>query len=129
MGNKEVKSDKSDNANLTPAELWLKREPKDYTVRFTFKESGDLGMRLSQDVPPWVLEVRDGSLASTKAPKVPVGGLVIAVNGHPIKEGRNGVYSESNQEALKMLHDDTQRPVVVDITWPVDVPAPIVKYA
>merc|ERR1712203_394491 len=34
------------------AKRWLKEEPKKGVVRYTFKESPPLGLKLSQDVPP-----------------------------------------------------------------------------
>merc|ERR1712196_68125 len=61
-----------DDSNLTAAEKWLKSEPRDDVVRFTFKDPGDIGLRISDAVPPCVLEVRDGSLGAKKAPKPPL---------------------------------------------------------
>ena len=58
-------------------------------VRYTFRDDGLLGIRLSRDVPPWILEVRDGTLAARKAPKVPVGGVVTAINGYDLSEKEN----------------------------------------
>lgn len=124
---------------LSLAEAYLNGEPKDDCVRYTFEEKGELGLHLSKDIPPWVLEVHDGHHAAKKAPKVPVGGIVIAVNGIEIKEGLNGVYSDGYQQARKLLGaacssavSDTNpdvRPIILDIKWPADVKTPNVKRA
>mmetsp|Transcript_174966 Transcript_174966/g.425693 ORF Transcript_174966/g.425693 Transcript_174966/m.425693 type:complete len:573 (+) Transcript_174966:8-1726(+) len=103
------------------AEAWLRREPKDGVVRFTFKEEGDLGLRLSRDVVPWILEVQDGTPAARKAPRTPVGGIVIAVNGYELLE--EDPYSA---EALKAMN---RRPAILDIQWPGDQRLPVVKHA
>mmetsp|Transcript_40480 Transcript_40480/g.96522 ORF Transcript_40480/g.96522 Transcript_40480/m.96522 type:complete len:80 (+) Transcript_40480:1-240(+) len=78
-----------------------------------------LGIRLSRDVPPWILEVRDGTLAARKAPKVPVGGVVMSINGYDLS-------MKENPWAVKAL---AKRPVVLDVDWPIDVPMPSVMSA
>lgn len=110
------------------ADAWLKREPKQGVVRFTFKDEGDLGLRLSQELPPWILEVRDGSLAAKKAPRVPLGGVVIAINGHELaaEEGQEAAAKEAAKEAIKALE---RRPAILDVRWPGDLRPPVVKYA
>eukprot|EP00933_Yihiella_yeosuensis_P041841 TRINITY_DN36245_c0_g1_i1.p1 TRINITY_DN36245_c0_g1~~TRINITY_DN36245_c0_g1_i1.p1 ORF type:complete len:597 (+),score=141.34 TRINITY_DN36245_c0_g1_i1:75-1793(+) len=97
----------------------LGKDPPKGQVRFSFHETGSLGIRLSRDVPPWVLEVRDGTLAARKAPRVPIGGIVVAVNGYDLS-------LKENPHAIKAL---ANRPVVMDIEWPVDQALPSVKYA
>lgn len=98
---------------------WLERPPRQGVVRYTFRDSGPLGMRFSKDTPPWVLEVRDGSLAARKAPRVPVAGVVIAINGYEILENDG---SDATKDLL-------QRPVVLDVQWPHDQPLPSVSRA
>lgn len=112
---------RSDDPRRKAAEAWLRREPRDGTVRFTFKEEGDLGLHTSRDLPPWILEVRDGSPAARKAPRVPLGGIVIAVNGHELAQD-----DSFSHEAMKNLN---RRPVVLDIKWPGDQRLPVVKNA
>lgn len=101
------------------AEQWLEKDPKQGVVRFTFKDSSPLGLRLSKDMPPWVLEVKDGLLGARKAPRVPLGGIVIAINGYKLTE-------ENCQEVTKAL---ALRPVILDIQWPEDQLLPGAKYA
>jgi hypothetical protein len=102
------------------AEKYLKTAPLKGVVRFTFDMSGPLGLRLSRDVPPWILEVRDGTLAARKAPKVPVGGVVLAVNGYELKDKEN---SAATQKALQV------RPVILDVEWPIDQTMPAISRA
>lgn len=97
----------------------LSKPPKKGIVRYTFRDEGLLGIRLSRDVPPWILEVRDGTLAARKAPKVPIGGVVMAINGYDLSVS-------ANPWAFKAL---AKRPVVLDIDWPIDVPMPSVSSA
>lgn len=112
---------------LTPAERmrkecaddFLKKAPAKGVVRYNFDQNGPLGIRLSRDVPPWILEVRDGTLAAKKAPRVPVGGVVAAVNGYELSEA-------DNSGAIAGL---AKRPVILDIEWPTDQGAPIVNRA
>lgn len=108
-----------DAARTAAAEAYLKRSPEVGVVRFTFTEGGQLGLRLSQDVPPWILEVKDGSLAARKAPRVPLGGIVVAINGYELNEQQCKV-------ALKAL---STRPVTLDILWPEDQALPNVVHA
>jgi len=97
----------------------LSKPPKKGIVRYTFRDEGLLGIRLSRDVPPWILEVRDGTLAARKAPKVPVGGVLMSINGYDLSV-------KENPNAVKAL---AKRPVVLDIDWPIDVPMPSVSSA
>lgn len=101
------------------AEAYLKRPLEVGVVRFTFTEGGQLGLRLSQDVQPWILEVKDGSLAARKAPRVPLGGIVIAINGYELSQ-------QGCKEALRAL---STRPVTLDILWPNDQALPSVVHA
>lgn len=103
------------------AEQWLRSEPKSGVVRYTYKEEGDIGLHLSKDIPPWVLKVIDGSVSARKAPKVPIGGIVIAVNGYEFIEG-------DCEEASKALANQTSRPIALDVKWPDDIDPPVVKY-
>lgn len=98
---------------------WLSKPPKKGVVRYTFKDQGQLGLRMSRDVPPWILEVRDGSLAAKKAPRVPVAGVVLAVNGYDLSQ-------KGCEEAMESLK---KRPVVLDILWPADQGTPLVNKA
>jgi len=112
---------------LSPEELERKKAAKEFltqapvlgVVRYTFAQDGVLGLRLSRDVPPWILEVRDGSLSAKKAPRVPVGGVVMAVNGYELTE-------KDNQLAIKGL---AKRPVIIDVKWPEDQGKPMVNRA
>eukprot|EP00931_Biecheleriopsis_adriatica_P055334 TRINITY_DN32688_c0_g1_i1.p1 TRINITY_DN32688_c0_g1~~TRINITY_DN32688_c0_g1_i1.p1 ORF type:complete len:560 (+),score=140.11 TRINITY_DN32688_c0_g1_i1:71-1750(+) len=97
----------------------LGKPPAKGIVRYTFRDEGLLGLRLSRDVPPWVLEVREGTLAGRKVPRVPVGGVVVAINGFDISK-------KENPMAMKGL---AKRPVVLDIDWPIDQPLPAVSSA
>lgn len=108
-----------EKAAQAKAEAWLSREPKKGVVRFTFKEPGPLGLRFSKDIPPWILVVNDGSPASRKAPRVPVAGIVTAVNGYEIT-------AKDCQDVMAGLK---KRPVVLDVDWPVDQDLPIVNRA
>eukprot|EP00928_Gymnodinium_smaydae_P030750 TRINITY_DN2277_c0_g1_i1.p1 TRINITY_DN2277_c0_g1~~TRINITY_DN2277_c0_g1_i1.p1 ORF type:complete len:551 (-),score=81.26 TRINITY_DN2277_c0_g1_i1:34-1686(-) len=108
-----------DDSKTKAAEKWLKREPGERVVRYTFNDSGPLGLRLSKDVPPWILEVKDGHLGARKAPRVPLGGVVLAINGIQLNE-------EDSQEATKAL---SLRPLIMDIRWPEDQEMPPVKHA
>lgn len=101
------------------AEAFLKKDPKKGVVRYTFKQDGPLGLRFSKDVPPWILAVADGSPAARKAPRVPLAGIVTAVNGHLITE-------KDCQEVMQGLK---KRPVTLDIDWPVDQDLPVVNRA
>lgn len=101
------------------AEAWLKKEPKPRVVRFTFTDCGPLGLRFSKDVPPWILAVNDGTQAARKAPRVPVAGIVTAVNGHEIT-------AKDCQDVMQGLK---KRPVILDVDWPVDQELPIVNRA
>merc|ERR1712194_27552 len=83
---------------------FLKRAPKVGVVRYTFNDFGSLGLRLSQDVPPWILEVRDGSLSAKKAPRVPIAGIIEAVNGRELTQ----------ENCQKVVMDLQKRPVVLD---------------
>mmetsp|Transcript_43387 Transcript_43387/g.125422 ORF Transcript_43387/g.125422 Transcript_43387/m.125422 type:complete len:262 (-) Transcript_43387:21-806(-) len=105
-----------EKAKRKVAEEWLKKGPKKGVVRYTFKADGPLGLRFSKDVPPWILAVNDGSPAARKAPRVPLGGIVIAVNGYELTE-------KNCQEAMQGLK---KRPVVLDIDWPCDQELPVV---
>merc|ERR1719382_1266269 len=106
----ELKERAEQEARKEVAEQWLKKDPKKGVVRYTFRESGPLGLRFSKDVPPWILEVRDGSLAAKKAPRVPVAGIVLAVNGYELSE-------KDCTEAMQALK---KRPVILDVEWPID---------
>ncbi|CAE7230383.1 unnamed protein product [Symbiodinium pilosum] len=97
----------------------LSKPPKKGIVRYTFRDEGLLGIRLSRDVPPWILEVREGTLSYRKNPRVPVGGVVIAINGYDLS-------SKENPWAIKAL---AKRPVVLDVDWPIDIPMPSVSSA
>lgn len=112
---------RSDDPRRKAAEAWLRKDPKEGVVRFTFREEGDLGFRLSKDVVPWILEVRDGTPAAKKAPRVPVGGMIIAVNGYELSEE-----DPSSPEALRAM---SRRPAVLDIQWPGDQRMPVAKHA
>jgi len=101
------------------ARAWLSKEPRKGVVRFTFKNPGPLGLRFSKDIPPWILQVTDGSPAARKAPRVPVAGIVIAVNGHEIT-------AKDCQDVMQGLK---KRPVVLDVDWPVDQDMPVVNRA
>merc|ERR1712150_448167 len=92
------------------AQEYLQKDPKLGTVRFTFTTEGPLGLRFSKDVPPWILSVADGSPAARKAPRVPVAGIVAAVNG----------YEVTKEDCGSVLQGLKSRPVVLDIDWPVD---------
>jgi len=98
---------------------WLAAQPPEDCVRFTFDQEGALGMRLSSDVPPRIEEVKDGSLSAKKAPRVPVGGVVLAVNGYVLSE-------KDNAHVIKAL---AKRPVVIDVLWPEDRMKPSVNRA
>lgn len=104
---------------LECAKDFLKKTPKEGTVRFNFDKEGPLGLRLSRDVPPWILEVRDGSLAAKKAPRVPVGGVVLAVNGYELN-------APDNAGAIAGLG---KRPCILDVEWPDDQAKPMVNRA
>lgn len=108
-----------EEAREDKARAWRAKEPKKGVVRFTFKDPGPLGLRFSKDVPPWILSVTDGSPAARKAPRVPVAGIVIAVNGHAIT-------AKDCQDVMQGLK---KRPVVLDIDWPVDQDMPVVNRA
>mmetsp|Transcript_87641 Transcript_87641/g.183260 ORF Transcript_87641/g.183260 Transcript_87641/m.183260 type:complete len:270 (+) Transcript_87641:83-892(+) len=110
-----------EKARAEAAAKWLAKEPKKGTVRYTFKEEGPLGLRFSKDIPPWILVVSDGSPAAKKAPRVPVAGIVIAINGYEITEEKGDM-----QEVMQGLK---KRPVILDIDWPVDQDLPIVNRA
>jgi len=97
----------------------LSKPPKKGIVRYTFRDEGLLGIRLSRDVPPWILEVREGTLSYRKNPRVPVGGVVIAINGYDLS-------SKENPSAIKAL---AKRPVVLDVDWPIDIPMPAASSA
>lgn len=101
------------------AMAWLRKDPKKGVVRFTFTDIGPLGLRFSKDVPPWILQVNDGTQAARKAPRVPVAGIVTAINGFEITE-------KGCQEVMEGLK---KRPVILDIDWPVDQELPIVNRA
>jgi len=101
------------------AAAWLAAAPQDDVVRFTFDQEGALGLKLSGDAPPQILEVKDGSLSAKKAPRVPVGGVVLAVNGYILSE-------KDNAQVIKAL---AKRPVVLDILWPEDKMKPSVNRA
>jgi len=107
------------HAKNEAAQVWLKKEPKSGTMRYTFRDPGPLGCRFSKDVPPWILSVNDGSPAAKKVPRVPVAGIVTHVNGHAITE-------KDCQEVMEGLK---KRPVVLDVDWPVDQELPIVNRA
>merc|ERR1712050_604755 len=77
---------KEEQIRKEAAAAWLEKAPQKGVVRYTFQNEGPLGLRFSRDVPPWILEVRDGSLSAKKAPRVPVGGIVLAVNGYELTE-------------------------------------------
>lgn len=111
-----IKAKEELEARQLAAQTWLATRPAEGVVRFTFKEEGPLGLRFSKDVPPWILEVKDGSLAARKAPRVPTAGIVIAVNGHEVTEK----HCQDVMLALK------RRPVVLDVEWPVDQVMPSV---
>lgn len=98
------------------ADEWLSKTPADGVVRYTFSVTGRLGIRLSRDVPPWILEVMDGTLAAKKAPRVPVGGIVKAINGYDVSQSKN-------EKAVQAL---AKRPVVLDVEWPTDQGRPTV---
>jgi len=123
----QAQAQNDDDAHLTEdqrrkkeaAAKWLKKEPQAGVVRYTFTLEGPLGLRFSKDVPPWILAVNDGSPAAKKAPRVPLAGMVIAVNGHEVTE-------EDCQEVMQGLK---KRPVVLDIAWPVDGDLPSVNRA
>lgn len=106
-------------AKAEAAAAWLKRDPKKGVVRYTFKQDCPLGLRFSQDVPPWILGVNDGSQAARKAPRVPIGGVVIAVNGYELTQ-------KNCQEAMQGLK---KRPVFLDVDWPIDQSLPVVNRA
>eukprot|EP00928_Gymnodinium_smaydae_P060459 TRINITY_DN4412_c0_g4_i1.p1 TRINITY_DN4412_c0_g4~~TRINITY_DN4412_c0_g4_i1.p1 ORF type:complete len:555 (+),score=137.56 TRINITY_DN4412_c0_g4_i1:127-1791(+) len=101
------------------AKAWLKKQPRAGVVRYTFSTEGSLGLRLSRDVPPWILEVKEGSLSYKKVPRVPLGGIVLAVNGYELTE-------KGTTEAIKAL---AKRPVVLDVQWPEDQGKPTVNRA
>eukprot|EP00747_Dinoflagellata_sp_TGD_P024424 gnl/TRDRNA2_/TRDRNA2_130538_c0_seq2.p1 gnl/TRDRNA2_/TRDRNA2_130538_c0~~gnl/TRDRNA2_/TRDRNA2_130538_c0_seq2.p1 ORF type:complete len:600 (-),score=137.78 gnl/TRDRNA2_/TRDRNA2_130538_c0_seq2:89-1840(-) len=116
--------EEKDAVRKAAAEEWLKKPPKKGVIRYTFKDDiitlgNPLGLRFSKDVPPWILEVKDGSLAAKKAPRVPVGGIVLAINGMDLSE-------KDNEEALLGLK---KRPVILDVEWPEDQGLPTVRYA
>merc|ERR1712151_559938 len=92
------------------AKAYLAKLPEKGVVRYTFLDEGTLGIRLSRDVPPWILEVRDGTLSAKKAPRVPVGGVVLAVNGFELKEKDDKIVAECLP----------RRPVILDVQWPLD---------
>eukprot|EP00913_Durusdinium_trenchii_P030904 g28945.t1 len=106
----EEEETQEDIATKQQAQDMHPKPPKKGIVRYTFRDEGLLGIRLSRDVPPWILEVRDGTLAARKAPKVPVGGVVTAINGYDLSV-------KENPRALRAL---ARRPVVLDIDWPMD---------
>jgi len=121
-----VEKDKQDKpltdeekAKQEAAAAYLKKDPKKGVVRYTFTQDGPLGLRFSKDVPPWILGVADGSPAARKAPRVPLAGIVTAVNGYEITE-------KDVQEVMQGLK---KRPVVLDIDWPVDQDLPVVNKA
>jgi len=123
LGLRELEDDRplteEEKAMQEEAEANLKRIPEDGFVRYTFEMDGPIGVRFSRDLPPWILAITDGSLAARKAPRVPLGGIVHAVNGYKI--------TESNAEpVMKQL---SRRPVHLDVQWPEDQGAPNVKYA
>jgi len=101
------------------ADDFLTKAPATGVVRYTFNAQGRLGIRLSRDVPPWILEVADGTLAAKKAPRVPVGGVVLAVNGYELAK-------QDDQAAIEGL---AKRPVILDIEWPTDQSRPSVNRA
>jgi len=106
-------------AKREAAEQWLRRDPRKGSVRYTFQEEGQLGLRFSRDVPPWILEVRDGSLSAKKAPRVPVAGIVVAVNGYELME----------KDCHQVLQALKSRPVILDVEWPIDQGKPTVNRA
>lgn len=123
-GSSQIKEKQDEQAEMTPeereknriAQERLEKNPKKGVVRFTFTEEGPLGLRFSKDVPPWILSVANVSPAARKAPKVPVAGIVLAVNGHEITE----------QDSDNVMQGLKKRPVVLDIDWPVDQELPVV---
>lgn len=100
------------------AEVWLAKPPKLGVVRYTFKEKGPLGLRLSKDLPPWILEVRENSLAGRKEPKVPVAGVILAINGY-----------DASLEGSEACNFIKHRPLVLDVLWPSDGTIPMVTAA
>mmetsp|Transcript_55703 Transcript_55703/g.148674 ORF Transcript_55703/g.148674 Transcript_55703/m.148674 type:complete len:132 (+) Transcript_55703:17-412(+) len=108
-----------EKARAEAAKEVLATVPEKGVVRYTFRDEGSLGIRLSRDVPPWILEVRDGTLSAKKAPRVPVGGVVLAVNGFELKEKDDKIVAE----CLK------RRPVIIDVQWPLDQGQPTVLRA
>jgi len=116
------------DAELSPEALakkkaaaeWLRKPPRAGVVRYLFDQrEGLLGLRLSRDVPPWILDVKEGSLAWRKDPQVPLGGLVIAINGQELTEA-------CCAEATEAL---PRRPLTLDIEWPIDQILPDVRQA
>merc|ERR1711957_130558 len=106
-------------AKAAISEKWLTNPPKKGTVRYIFEKEGPLGLRLSSDVPPWILEVRDGSLAAKKAPRVPLGGVVVKINLH--------VLDKAN--AQEVVKDMGKRPLALDVIFPEDQARPTVTIA
>merc|ERR1712039_686208 len=98
---------------------WMKIPPPKGTVRYIFEKEGPLGLRLSSDIPPWVLEVRDGSLAAKKAPRMPLGGIVTAVNTEKLSK-------DNAAEVVKQLG---VRPLALDVEWPADQGKPTAVFA
>jgi len=98
---------------------WMKHPPPKGTVRYIFEKEGPLGLRLSSDIPPWVLEVRDGSLAAKKAPRMPLGGIVTAVNTTKLSKANAA-------EVVKLLG---VRPLALDVQWPSDQGLPSAVFA
>eukprot|EP00929_Paragymnodinium_shiwhaense_P044656 TRINITY_DN22891_c0_g1_i2.p1 TRINITY_DN22891_c0_g1~~TRINITY_DN22891_c0_g1_i2.p1 ORF type:complete len:504 (+),score=178.26 TRINITY_DN22891_c0_g1_i2:284-1795(+) len=123
LGLRELEDDRplteEEKAAKEEAEAALKKPPEEGFVRYTFEMDGPMGIRFSRDMPPWILDIHDGSLAARKAPRVPVGGIVHAVNGYKI--------TDQNKEAvMKQL---ARRPVHLEVEWPQDQGVPNVKFA
>jgi len=87
-----------------PAKQWLANPPREGLTRYVFHNEEPLGLCLSKDKPPCVLDLREGAAADRKEPKITKGAVVIAVNGYEQVEG--------SDDPVKYL---SQRPVTLDV--------------
>merc|ERR1711865_1159064 len=118
-GKELADADQSEEAKaaMLAAKECLAKRPSNGVLRYIFQDAGALGVKLSSDVPPCILEVRDGTLAAKKVPRVPVGGIVVAINGFAFS-------TEENPMAIQAL---AKRPVTLDVKWPDDQRLPTIE--
>ena len=76
--------------------------------RYVFQSDSVLGLQLNRKIPPVVLSVEAGSSAAKMTPPIPIGGIVVRVNGFTFAE-----------EYQAETHNEfTKRPLILDIQAP-----------